>query len=294
MKIGMTVEPVKGVPIKQLLMLLRIVGLDHFEVNTTMMERVDEFANCLKKTPTTFHLPFYDRFHFDMGTTNEEYKERIEEIIVFLNDYKQQLNLKYVLTHPPEDPDSTSDTLIERLDRINCPIIIENIMEQSDEDFMEFYFEVKKKLRNKIVGHAIDGPHRYVTNNETWLQIPEKLLKEIVYVHISDCTKKADLHLPLGCAKLPFNDFFDKLKEINFDGVILQEIIPSLDQTINVLDSILHSVKPFSKRQYLALKLRYTFLKPLTQLKIKSTFRQLRKSGNMLIQDLAYDLGLQH
>ena len=103
------------------------------------------------------------------------------------------------------------------------------------------------------------------------------------------------MHLPLGCAKLPFNDFFEKLKKNNFDGVILQEIIPSLDQTTNVLDSILHAVKPFSKRRYVALKMRFALLKPLAELKIRATFKQLRKSGqSLLIQDIAYDLGLQH
>ncbi|NHK32862.1 MAG: sugar phosphate isomerase/epimerase [Asgard group archaeon] len=292
MKIGMTFEPFRGVSIKKILFLLRVVGLDHLEINPTILHRFDEFIPGLKKTTTTFHLPLYSRFHYDIGSTEKEFQNSIEKTITFLNDYKNQLNLQYVLTHPPEDPSTTTDSLINRLEKINTQILIENIMGQSDEDFMEFYFEVKDRLGKKLAGHAIDGPHRYVNNNANWLEIPDELLKEIAYVHISDCTKKADLHQPLGCAKLPFNEFFSKLKEINYKGVILQEIIPTFDQIASVLDSFLYSVKPFSKTRYLKMKMKFAILKPFTQMKIRSTYKRIMRDHSILLQDLAYDLGL--
>lgn len=294
MKIGMTVEPFKRVSINKILFLLRVIGLDHLEINTTIIHKVDEFIQGLKKITTTFHLPLYSRFHYDIGSIEKEFQGSIEKTITFLNDYKDQLNIQYVLTHPPEDPTTTTDSLIDRLEKINAQILIENIIGQSDEDFMGFYFEAKDRLGKKLAGHAIDGSHRYVNNNENWLDVPEDLLKEITYVHISDCTKKADLHLPLGCAKLPFNEFFSMLKEINYKGVILQEIIPNFDKVSSVLDSFLYSVKPFSKRRYIEMKMKYAILKPLTQMKIKSTYKRIQRNHSKLLQDLAYDLGLQN
>jgi sugar phosphate isomerase/epimerase len=294
MKIGMTFEPFKGVSIKTILFILRVVGLDHLEINPTILHRIDEFIQGLKKTTTTFHLPLYSRFHYDIGSTNKEFQNSIEKTINFLNNYKNQLNLQYVLTHPPEDPSTTTSSLIDRLEKINSQILIENILGQSDEDFMEFYFEVKDCLGKKLAGFAIDGPHRYVNSNENWLDIPIELLKEISYVHISDCTKKDDLHLPLGCANLPFNEFFSILKEINYKGVILQEIIPTFDQIASVLDSFLYSVKPFSKTRYIKMKMKFALLKPLTQMKIKSTYKRIIRDHSLLLQDIAYDLGLQN
>jgi sugar phosphate isomerase/epimerase len=294
MKIGMTFVPFRGVSIKKILFLLRVVGLDHLEINPTILHRYDEFIQGLKKTTTTFHLPLYSRFHYDIGSTEKEFQDLIEKTINFLNNYKNQLNLQYVLTHPPEDPSTTSDSLIDRLEKINSQILIENIPRQSDEDFMEFYFEAKNRLGKKLAGFAIDGPHRYVNNDENWLDIPDELLKEIAYVHISDCTKKDDLHLPLGCAKFPFNEFFSMLKEINYKGIILQEIIPTFDQIASVLDSFLYSVKPFSKTRYIKMKMKFVILKPLTQMKIKSVYKQIIGDHSTLLQDIAYDLGLQN
>ncbi len=292
MKIGMTIEPIKGVSIKKILFLLQIIGLNHLEINTTIIPMVSELIQGLRKTTTTFHLPIYSRFQYDIGSTEKKFQNLIEKTIEFVNKFKKQLNLKYVLTHPPEDPNSTNDSLIGRLEKFDAQILIENIMGQSDENFMEFYFEVKDRLGKKLAGHAIDAPHRYVNDNENWLNIPNELLKEIKYVHISDCTKKEDLHLPLGCAKLPYNDFFSLLKEINFNGILLQEIIPSINQATSVLDSILYSIKPFSKRKYAFMKMKYAILKPITQIKIKSTYKHIQKSGYcILVKDLAYDLG---
>ena len=44
MKLGMTLEPFKGMSVKQVLPLLRLLGLDHFEINMTMIPKVDDFV----------------------------------------------------------------------------------------------------------------------------------------------------------------------------------------------------------------------------------------------------------
>ncbi|NHJ33254.1 MAG: hypothetical protein FK732_10345, partial [Asgard group archaeon] len=250
MKLGMCLEPFKGMSVQQVLPLLRLLDLDHFEINMTMIPEVDDFVKGLHKKTTTFHLPIYNRFHFDIGSRNTSYQMKINQLIEFLNKNKERLNLKYVLTHPPEDPSTTNETVINRLEQIDVPILIENILGQSDNDFSEFYFQAKDRLGKGLAGHAFDAPHRFVTDNQTWLSIPKELQKEIEYVHISDCTKYADLHLPLGLGELPTDDFFVFLKKNSFKGIFLQEVIPTIDQINCLLDSFLINVKPFSLNRY--------------------------------------------
>ncbi len=291
MKIGMTIEPIKGMSLKQILFLLRRIGLDHLEVNATIIPRVNEFVKSIKKFTTTFHLPIYDRFYYDIGSTNELFKERIENVISFLNEQKEHMNLKYILTHPPEDSSSSNETLLNRLEQIDVPILIENIIGQTDEEFTEFYFKAKDRLGKKLAGHAVDIPHRYVTNSETWLDIPEELVKEIEYIHISDCTKNADLHLPLGMGELPYNEFFELLKKINFSGIFLQEVIPSVDQIGALMDSFMANVKPFSKSKYLNMKMKCGIIRPLLFVTVSMAYKALKRKGHGLhATDLAFDL----
>ena len=291
MKLGMTLEPFRGMSVKQVVTLLRMLDLDHFEINMTMIPKVNEFVKGLHKKTTTFHLPIYSRFFYDIGSQNPNYQLKIEQLIDFLNYNKERLNLKYVLTHPSEDPSSTNLSIIERLEEINVPILIENVLGQSDENFIEFYFQAKDRLGRKLAGHAIDAPHRFVTNNQKWLDIPEEIQKEIEYVHISDCTKYADLHLPLGLGELPYDEFFSFLKNIGFRGIFLQEIIPTIDQIDSLLDSFLTNVKPFSLNRYRKLKILYVLIKPIINLVVNTSFKELRKSGHGLhAQDLAFDL----
>jgi len=271
MKLGMTLEPFRGMSVKQVVPLLRLLDLDHFEINMTMIPKIDEFVKSIHKKTTTFHLPIYSRFHYDIGS--------------------QRLNLKYVLTHPPEDSSSTNLSIIERLEQINVPILIENILGQSDENFMEFYFQAKDRLGRKLAGHALDISHRYVNDWQSWLAVPEELVKDIAYVHISDCTKYADLHLPLGLGELPYEEFFSYLKNIGFRGIFLQEVIPTVDQLSSLLDSFLVNVKPFSVNRYRKLKILYGLTKPMLNLAVNTSFKELRKSGHGLNpQDLGFDL----
>jgi len=291
MKLGMTLEPFRGMSVKQVVPLLRLLDLDHFEINMTMIPKIDEFVKSIHKKTTTFHLPIYSRFHYDIGSQNPNYQGKIKQLIDFLNYNKERLNLKYVLTHPPEDSSTTNLSIIERLEQINVPILIENILGQSDENFMEFYFQAKDRLGRKLAGHALDISHRYVNDWQSWLAVPEELVKDIAYVHISDCTKYADLHLPLGLGELPYEEFFSYLKNIGFRGIFLQEVIPTVDQLSSLLDSFLVNVKPFSVNRYRKLKILYGLTKPMLNLAVNNSFKELRKSGHGLNpQDLGFDL----
>ncbi len=291
MKLGMTLEPFKGMAIQQVVPLLKLLDLDHFEINMTMIPKVDEFVRSLGKKTTTFHLPIYNRFHFDIGSQNSNFQSNIDQIINFLNENKKKMNLKYVLTHPPEDPSSTNESVIKKLEQIEVPILIENIVGQTDEVFAEFYFQAKDCLGKGLAGHAIDAPHRFITFRHEWLNIPERIQNEIKYVHVSDCTKYVDLHLPLGLGELPYKSFFSYLKNIGFKGIFLQEVIPTVEQINCLLDSFLINMKPFSVNRYRKLRILYGFVKPIINLAVNTSIRELRKNGHGLhTQDLAFDL----
>ncbi|MBN1327865.1 MAG: sugar phosphate isomerase/epimerase [Candidatus Heimdallarchaeota archaeon] len=272
MKLGLSIEPIKGFSFNKLLSLLKIVGIEHFEVSVSMIPFFDKIIPSLSKITTTMHLPIYDRNCFDLGSNDPLYDIQISEIITAINNNYQAMNMLYTLSHPPEGPNSTVSTLIERLEQIKTPIILENIINQTEEDFLDFYFQVKDHLGKKLVGHALDAPHRYVRNNHTWLNIPKDLIKEIVYVHISDCTRTQDSHKPLGLGELPYEYLFDFLKNINFQGIINQEIKPHPTEIIDLLYSCNRCVQPFSKRKAIKMKTLLGLIKPFIQWQINLKF----------------------
>ena len=283
MKVGMTVEPFKGMSLEQVVRLLKMINTEHIEVNYTIMSRINELTKGIGDITTTFHLPIQSRFKFDMGSINKFAFQKQKEVIKFLNENKVEMNLKYVLTHPPQHETSSWIIMFENLSQIESDIVIENIQGQTDEEFIEFYFIAKDYLGKQLAGHAIDAPHRYVTDWRTWLKIPKELLKEIVYVHISDCSRTKDDHLPLGLGSMPFEDFFQKLIDINYDGIILNEILPHGGFVTEILDSYLHSIKPFSKKKYLKLRMKYLILKPLIQFSINTFYKNFKDQFDGII-----------
>jgi len=290
MKIGMTLEPFKGITVKQLLFLMRLLKINHLEINFTMIPEIVEFETNLRNTTTTFHLPIYSRNRFDLSSINPKFEDGIEKIISFINLNWLKINLKYTLSHPIEDPEGDFNTYIKRLNRIETPIILENIMGVSDNDFLNFYKRVKKSLGEKLVGIALDGPHKFVDYKGDWLDFPKEFVNEIVYIHVSDCTKTSDLHLPLGLGEFPYEEFFSFLRKQNYNGIILHEILPSEGRVREVMDSFLFCAKTYSKNKYRKLKIRYAFIEPLIQFKIDSAFKVFNKTGKkLLVNDLNYD-----
>ena len=261
MRIGFGLEPIKGLGLDLIVRLLRKIPLEHFEFNWRVIPKVEEVLKSLGSATTVFHLPIFNRDNFDFSSQTDTYEIQMQEVVSFINQRSSDLNMLFVLAHMPEDPNASYELMFERLKQIEVPIVLENVVGFTDEQFLDFYQQAKDSLGKKIAGHALDISHRYVNDWQTWLDIPEELVKDIVYVHISDCTKTEDLHLPLGLGEMPFNDFFDFLKEIKYDGVINQELKPDGNQADKIMSSSLHCIKPFSRTKYLRMKTRCTFLK---------------------------------
>lgn len=274
MKIGITIEPYEGITAGDLVPFAKLIKLDHVEVNERIIPDITGVIENLGKLTTTFHLPIFGVEGYDLGSTKKGNSEKAQNIINFVNEYHKDMNMLFTLSHPPESPDSDFDKLVERLQQIDTPIILENIPWQPDDEFMDFYFKAKDILGKKLAGHAIDAAHRYLTDWKNWLDVPKKLEKEIVYVHLQDSTKERDVHRPLGQGEMPFNDFLYFLKGIGFTGVINQEIKPQGLDLESIMDSCLHCVKPFSKARYIQLKSRYAILRPILRKKIKNAAKK--------------------
>jgi sugar phosphate isomerase/epimerase len=287
LKIGFALEPIRGLPLDTIIYLLKKTLLEHFEFNWRIMPRIDRVIKNLGRTTTTFHLPIFDRDHFDYSSVDVDsaYEVQMKETIEFVNYWKKDLNLKYVLAHCPEDPNGNYELMFERLSAIETPLVLENVVGQSDEHFMDFYFQAKDYLGKKVAGHALDISHRYVNDWRTWLDIPKKLEKEIVYVHISDCSKTEDSHLPLGLGEMPFNEFFAYLKKIRYRGVIMQELKPNGDQVEELMQSGIYCMKPFSKWKYTRMVMRRALLRMILKRRKKDFADVIDKTA----EEIGYD-----
>ena len=274
MKIGITIEPYKGIKAGDLVPFAKLIKLDHVEVNERIIPDIEGVIENLGKLTTTFHLPIPGVEGYDLGFTNEKGTKQSKHVIDFINKHHIDMNMLYTLSHPPETKDSKFEVLIERLQQIDTQIILENIPWQPDEEFIDFYFKAKDVLGKQLEGHAIDAAHRYLTDWKNWLDVPKELEKEIVYVHLQDSTKEEDVHRPLGKGEMPFNDFLYYLKSIGFKGIINQEIKPEGLDLEGIMDSCLLCVKPFSKVQYLQLKSRYAVLRPILRKKIRNAAKK--------------------
>lgn len=279
MKIGLTVEPYQGIPAGQLIAFAKTISLDHIEINANIIPDIQGVLENIGKLTTTFHLPIFGVEGYDLGSSNKETQPKIQRVIDFINTYHKDLNMLFTLSHPPESPDSSFEQTMEKLQEIDTPIVLENIPWQKDEIFMDFYFKAKDILGTQLAGHCIDAAHRYLTDWEKWLEVPEELEKEIVYVHLQDGTKEEDVHYPLGQGEMPFTDFLLFLKSINYDGVINQEIKPKGLDLESIMDSCLHCIKPFSKTRYLTLKAKYAFIRPVLRRKIRAAAKLVKESN---------------
>ena len=277
MKIGITIEPYQGISAGNLLSFAKAISLDHVEINVNIMPGVKGFIENLGDLTTTFHMPIFGVENYDPGSTSKENSAKMDKVISFINKNKNDLNMLYTLSHPPECEDSTFEKMMERLQHVETQIVLENIPWQKDEVFMDFYFKAKKVLGKQLAGHTIDAAHRFLTYPEKWLDMPEKLLKEIVYVHLQDSSGTKDDHLPLGHGVMDYNSFLHLLKDNNFTGIINQEIKPKGLDLGSIMDSCLHCIKPFHKMRYLKLKIKYAILKPILRNKINKAAKAAKK-----------------
>ena len=77
----------------------------------------------------------------------------------------------------------------------------------------------------KNIGLNLDTCHAAVLN-EHIPEIINKFGKKILHTHISDCKNNVHFHLIPGFGEINFQEIFDSLKKIKYDGFLTAELYP--------------------------------------------------------------------
>lgn len=87
--------------------------------------------------------------------------------------------------------------------------------------------DVWKMVSNdfKNIGLNLDTCHAEVIR-ENISDIIDKFGKRIFHTHISDCKNNVHFHLLPGLGEINFNEMFDSLKKIKYDGFLTAELYP--------------------------------------------------------------------
>lgn len=273
-RIGFTIEHFKGISPAVLISLSRLLGLEFVEITRSAFDDVDRVIRNLKGIRTGFHLPLLHDDNWDFSCIEQQ--EKIERLLAKINTYKDDLNIEYCVTHPPEpyyatEPCRTSsDFLISNLQKLHTPIFLENVRGQTMEDFMVLYKNAKEALGEKLLGICFDAAHSYLRNLDPVAQI-ETLNGYVGCVHLSDCLPGEDAHLAFGLGGvLPVADILNTIKEMHYRGFVTLEILPrSLDDLEPAIASYLTVLRTLRPRKYLTTKIRMLFVKPMLRHLIK-------------------------
>lgn len=265
MLVGITIDKYKGINPSVFVKITRLIGLDFVEITKNVFDDLPGVLSEIGHIKTGFHLPNFNDFGFDLSC--DDHQEEIDQLIQLINTHHKKLNVQYCLSHPPECTPASPDrktTLFANLIKLEPPIIVENIPELNPAQFNNFYAMAKSALGDKLIGQCYDAPHHFVRGED-----PVSILKDfdgvIKSVHLSDCRKEKDAHLPFGMGGiLPIQDILKTLKQQNYDGVINLEILPrSLSEIGAVIDSYLKVLKIFNKTKYYRTKTRLIFYLPM-------------------------------
>ncbi|NOY79249.1 MAG: hypothetical protein GXO76_15460 [Calditrichaeota bacterium] len=267
MLVGLTIEKYRGIEPSILLNFVRVVGVRFAETTESIFEDLESVLRVKRQTKLGLHLPIVEQDGYDFSCVAA--KDRINRLIENVNAHWQELDLQYCLSHPPEnhvqkvEGPVSRDFLFENLKRLEPPVIIENIPEVKGFEFRPFYEEAKQAMGEKLWGMCFDGPHAFLSRPD-WLELYEEFKQDIRVIHLSDCSKTEDLHMPFGQGGvLPVEELLVRLQKDRYAGIINLELLPkSLRDIQPVIDSYLMILKKFNTPKYIRDKLRMVFILP--------------------------------
>jgi sugar phosphate isomerase/epimerase len=185
-----------------------------------------------------------------------EYKDQIDDTIDFINRYRHQLNLLYCVAHPPEadhhhnSAETLLEFLIENLQRLEVPVLLENVESWAERDFDKLVEIVRAQLKKKLLGYCFDPAHAYLRGEDIFKRF-SAIAPQVRCIHLSDCLHGKDAHLPLGQGELPVARFLRHVAKHHYDGIINLEVVPtSLAEAKAVMKSYLQVLRVFKKLRY--------------------------------------------
>lgn len=254
MQVGLTVSGFDGKKPSEILALMRRFGVSFVEFNPTILSDVDDILPFTDTMATGFHLPLVGEHGFDFSML--EAKEKIDDTIDFINRFRSQLNLLYCVAHPPEalNGDDSIETglefLIENLQRLEVPILLENIETWPEREFDKLAEIIRAQLKRKLLGYCFDPAHAYLRGEDIFKRF-STIAPLVRCIHLSDCRQGKDAHLPLGQGELPVSRFLRHVAKHRYDGIINLEIVPqSLAEAQTVVKSYLAVLRVFKKVKF--------------------------------------------
>ncbi|MHA1223480.1 MAG: TIM barrel protein [Candidatus Heimdallarchaeaceae archaeon] len=267
--VGQTVQAYKGLGCEQLIRFAKLIGIELCEINPqgVNLDNVEDIIHALGGMKTTFHLPVEEIDGYDFAYPDK--KEEINNVIKLINENQSSLNLILGVFHPVEK-NGDYETLVTNLKKLKIPLVVENIRQYSDEEFIELYGDFKKDLGKQLKGWLFDAAHSYLRNgSEHFLELLDKMpYNELVEIHFSDCTEREDSHYSFGAGVMPIDKILSEFKNRTFQGIMVNEIdaYPSVWSTI---DSYRKVAKYFKKSLYRKVSSRKFLIKPLIQSRLK-------------------------
>ncbi|HDL17981.1 MAG TPA: sugar phosphate isomerase/epimerase [Bacteroidetes bacterium] len=271
---GLTVDAFKGITPAVILAQIRRIGVEFAEVTVKVFAEPEKVMHSAGGMKLGLHLPIISENGFDFSCV--EHQREIDEIIDNINKYQRPLNLQYILSHPTEAHlfetkcRISGDFLFENLKKIQAPVILENTFENAHFNFDTFLVKAEEKLGNHLTGICFDGPHAYISRGDLFPML-EKHFNKIRLVHLSDCTREKDLHIPfMGEGDLPIEKILHFLKDHAYSGIINLELRPkSLTDLKPIFNSYLLILKHLDRRKYFPMRLKQFFLLPLVHLRFR-------------------------
>ena len=268
MLVGLTIEKYKGIEPSVLLSLAKRLGLEFVEITKSVFEDLDRVVPKMRRMKAGFHLPLIHDDGWDFSCP--AYREEIDQLVQLINRHRKELHILHCICHPPEPflskvPIETSvDFLFENLRKLETPLYLENVPKLPLEDYLRLYRQAQSSLGDQLAGLCFDAAHYYLEGINPITQL-ENLNGEIGCVHLSDCNREQDLHLPFGQGgELPLDGILATLKKQNYDGYINLEIMPrSLDDLEPVVASYLRVLRPFRPGKYYRTRIKMFFLLPI-------------------------------
>ena len=267
-KIGFTIESYEGLEPSFLLNILRYFGVEYIEMTKTVFKEVDKVSQQMNSIVAGFHLPLVHEDGWDFSCP--DYQHEINDLIVKINKYRDDLHIMHCIAHPPEpwnmgSPRNTSfDLLLHNLNRLDVPVFLENVPHGNQKDYLNMYERAKSRLETKFLGMCFDAAHYFVSGEDPLKHLSE-LNGKIGCVHLSDCAYDNDSHLPFDVGGvLPIEKILIQLKKNHYHGYLNLEIRPrSLNDLEAVIDSYLKTLKFLKKWKYLRTRFRLLFFKSL-------------------------------
>lgn len=254
MIIGLTIQNYKNIKPSLYTKIVLKMGIDHIEYDPSIFFDLNDILLLIKNTKkksVILHSPYYSDWGYDLSSKQQH--DKIEKFLQNLNEFYKELRIKAVVVHPPKDPNSDEKFFLQNINQIPVTVLLENLPGQSWKNFENWYFSIKNMAKSKIKV-CFDIPHSYLANGKSHIfDIPEKILNEIVYIHISELDGISDCHWPFYTAggSLPIDKFKDFLKQTQFSGIINMEMRPiNKVDMINLVRSFLLLHRLTNKRIY--------------------------------------------